>query len=141
MWLYNNHLWKFWPFSSLQWFDIPNLNGTWVVTIKSSYNEFGDPNRANAIIRQTASKIGILLDTDTSSSYSISASIIRTERHDSFELIYEYINKPKPDAKETMNIHAGSVWLRIFENLQRLEGEYYSGRGRQNFGSVEFIRR
>lgn len=139
-WLYNNYMWRIWPFNSLQRFYIPNLNGVWAVTIKSSHDKFAESFQASATIRQTASKISISLDTGSSSSFSVTASIIRTDRHDTLELLYNYINRPKPEATETMQIHTGSVWLRIFEDLQRLEGEYFSGRGRQNFGSVEFVK-
>jgi hypothetical protein len=39
-----------------------------------------------------------------------------------------------------MSIHRGTVRLVFDEKKNTLEGEYYSGRGRQNFGSLYFVR-
>jgi len=41
-----------------------------------------------------------------------------------------------PHAKTTMSIHYGTALVRLV-NPTRLQGEYYSGRDRQTFGSIE----
>jgi hypothetical protein len=140
IWFYDNYLWKNWPFRMLKWFQTPDLNGRWSATIKSSYKGFEDTTQGVSTIRQTASDMVVALQTDQSSSYSIYGSLMRTERLNTFELIYHYINQPKADAVDTMSIHQGTAWLRISEDLQTMEGEYYSGRGRQHFGKIVFTR-
>ena len=39
-----------------------------------------------------------------------------------------------------MSIHRGTVRLLFDEKKNVLNGEYYSGRDRQNFGSLYFVR-
>jgi hypothetical protein len=140
VWLYDNHFWKCWPFRRLPWFYIPNLNGLWKVEVKSSYTGFNEDIQASGLIRQTASKICIALQTDQSSSHSIFAALVRTDRFSTFELMYYYLNRPKADSIETMGVHYGTSWVRISEGAARLEGDYYSGRGRQNYGTITFLR-
>ena len=139
-WLYNNHLWNKQPFRKLAWFYIPDLSGKWNVTLKSSYKGFEETTKATALIRQTAVKMCITLTTDQSSSYSLYGIIDRVERSNTFELIYQYINSPNPESVETMNIHRGTTWVTISDDNQSMEGEYYSGRGRQHIGKISFAR-
>ena len=141
VWLYNNWFWKKWPFRKLSWFYIPDLSGKWNVTIKSSFKNFEEETLAWAMIRQTASKMSISLDMPQSKSYSAFAIISRIERQNTFEMIYHYENHPKPDSKETMSIHKGTTWVQIADDIQTMNGDYYSGRGRQHFGSILFVRK
>jgi hypothetical protein len=140
VWLFDSYFWKIKFIQQMEWFYIPNLNGVWETEIKSSYTDFDKSVQARTIIRQTASKISISLETDTSSSHSIHAALMRTERVNKFELAYNYINTPKADSLSSMSIHHGTVWLQISDTGQILDGEYYSGRGRQNFGRLVFKR-
>jgi len=139
-WLFNNHLWNKWPLKHLAWFKIPDLNGKWDVLITSSYQGFEEEIPAKAVIRQTATRLCVSLETDRSRSYSTSGSLLKTERLNTFELIYQFINQPKPDAIFTMANHYGTTWLTIEDN-QSIEGEYYTGRGRQQFGKIRFYRK
>jgi hypothetical protein len=138
--LYDHILWKCWPFSKLVWFQIPDLNGKWNVIIKSSYGNFEETTNAIGTIRQTASKMCVSLQMDKSFSYSIHSVLARIERIIPFQLIYHYINQPKADAVKTMVIHQGTTWLNISEDLKTMDGDYYSGRGRQRFGTITFTR-
>lgn len=54
-------------------------------------------------------------------------------------LSYEYENQPRPGALKTMEIHIGTAWL-VFTDGRVLEGYYYSGRGRQEHGSIHLER-
>ena len=45
-----------------------------------------------------------------------------------------YVNEPKSGAVGTMNMHQGTAVLKLKEQI--LEGDYYSGRGRQGIGSI-----
>jgi len=54
-------------------------------------------------------------------------------------LIYHYLNEPKPNAMKTMHAHKGTAVLRL-KNDEFMEGEYYTGRDRQNYGGLTLRR-
>lgn len=141
VWLFDNFFWKSRLVQSIEALQIPDLNGVWQTEIKSSYAGFDQPIQANAIIRQTASKICIALETDRSLSYSIHAALIRADKVSKFDLTYNFINKPKADSLSTMSAHFGTAWLLVHDSCEEIDGEYYSGRGRQNFGRIVLRRR
>ncbi|GAH40755.1 unnamed protein product [marine sediment metagenome] len=117
----------------------PNLNGEWNGNLKSSFDNHLSEVKATLKIFQTWTRIKILLTTDQSSSHSESASIVIDAPEGKY-LSYQYINDPKSNAVGTMSIHRGTVRLIFDEKKSTLEGEYYSGRGRQNYGSLYFVR-
>jgi hypothetical protein len=117
----------------------PNLIGEWSGTLKSSFDNHASEVKVTLKIFQDWTKIKILMTTEQSSSHSESASIVIDASEGKY-LSYQYINEPKSNAVETMNIHRGTVRLVFDEKKNTLEGEYYSGRGRQNFGSLYFVR-
>lgn len=136
IWLFDNHLWKTKFVQSIEWVHIPDINGVWKAEIKSSHDTFEKNTVGSLVIRQTASKVSIALETDTSRSHSINAALLRTDKLNTFELTYNYINTPKADSSSKMQMHQGTAWLTISDDLNILDGEYYSGRGRQNFGKL-----
>ena len=135
--IFDKWLWKY--FKKINFVKTPNLNGVWNGNLKSSFDNHSSEVKAILKIFQTWTKIKILLITDQSSSYSESASIIIDAPEGKY-LSYQYINEPKSNTVETMSIHRGTVQLIFDEKKNALKGEYYSGRGRQNFGSLYFVR-
>lgn len=117
----------------------PNLNGKWDGHLKTSFNEHASGIKATLKIFQTWTKIKITLLTEQSSSYSETASFV-IEAPEGKYLSYQYINEPKPNSTKTMSIHRGTVRILFNEKENTLVGEYYSGRDRQNFGSLNFKR-
>ena len=115
----------------------PNLNVKWKGYLKSSFDEHSAGIKATLEIFQDWTRIKIILNTEQSSSYSESASFV-IEIPEEKRLSYQYINEPKPDAVKTMSIHRGTAILLFDEKEYTLIGEYYSGRDRQNFGSLYF---
>ncbi len=93
-----------------------------------------------AVIRQTASKFAINIEFEDSKSESTYAAVIRSDKLSTFELNYQYINRPFPPAVTAMNIHHGTASVLISEDLQTMEGEYYTGRGRVRHGSIKLMR-
>jgi hypothetical protein len=55
-------------------------------------------------------------------------------------MVYEYSNTPRPGAASTMHAHRGTVRLGINSSVNKLEGEYYSGRDRANQGILTLTR-
>ena len=76
----------------------------------------------------------LLLRSDTSRSHTLLAGV-EVHALDGTVLSYQYLNEPLPNAKETMQIHHGTAWLKL-EGENCLQGYYYSGRGRREHGQL-----
>jgi len=135
--IFDRWLWRY--LKKVNIIKTPNLIGEWSGNLKSSFDNHSSEIKATLKIFQTWTRIKILMITDQSSSHSESASIV-VDTPEGKYLSYQYINDPKSTAVETMGIHRGTVRLVFDEKKNTLEGEYYSGRGRQNFGSLYFVR-
>ena len=136
--VFNRHLWKVELIRNLSigQVTIPNLNGTWKGSLTSSYDEHKDEYAARIVIRQTWTKISVQLETEGSKSVSEIAAI-RGESSTGYYLEYSFRNEPKsePASVHTMNIHYGTARLRIGNKL--LQGDYYTGRGRNTSGGMK----
>ena len=139
-WLYDKYLWKIRWVQKIDWIKTPNISGTWDAEIRTSHDGFSDCVSAIVIIRQTAFRISISMETDTSRSHSVQAALLKTDKVSEYELTYNYINHPKADSVKTLNIHLGTAHLHISDNLQRMDGDYYTNRDRENFGRIVFRR-
>jgi len=118
---------------------VPDLSGTWDGDGTTLYDESGaKPFKCTVTIRQRWTRIRVWLDTPTSESSSIVGAITVEGRRPS--LSYEYFNEPKALAPPGMNAHRGMTRLELIAP-DELEGEYYSGRGRQTFGTLGLRRR
>jgi hypothetical protein len=135
--IFNKWAWKI--FKKIGIVKTPNLNGKWKGYLKSSFDEHSAETEVTLEIFQDWTRIKIILTAEQSSSYSKSASFV-IETPEGKYLSYQYINEPKPDAVKTMSIHRGTASLLFNEEKNTLIGEYYSGRDRQNFGSLYFKR-
>ncbi|GET38907.1 Cap15 family cyclic dinucleotide receptor domain-containing protein [Microseira wollei] len=129
-------LW-FQKFSFVSFSAIPNLQGTWVGTIHSSYGSGTDVPNVVLYIRQTWTHINVRLVTHNSSSYSIMAAVNTYESSEPC-LKYEYMNEPSALSVNTMNAHRGTANLQLSSDGNELAGDYFTGRGRQNLGTMEF---
>lgn len=134
-WLFNKYLWRV-ALRGLRPSAIPDLNGSWRGHITSSYGD-GTEKRAALYIRQTWSEIFVELETDTSRSVSTMASLNTPDSQEG-GLTYEFSNEPKHEATPTMYPMRGTAHLRVAPNGKRLEGDYYTGRGRSTVGSMSF---
>jgi len=117
----------------------PDLNGEWKGHVKSSFNEHLAEIKATMTIFQSWTRIKILLVTEQSLSKSETASITVSVPEGKY-LSYQYINEPRPEAVNTMSIHRGTARIFFNERENTFAGEYYSGRDRQNFGSLDLKR-
>lgn len=98
---------------------------------------------AAATIAQTWSELSVFLETESSSSASRSGSILINQDGGLPTLTYEYLNTPKPGARQTMQIHRGLVRSVVKEEkgMLILDGEYYTHpRDRGNFGTMRLER-
>ena len=137
--IFNRYLWRLRISRTIGVVKVPDLNGTWNGYVTSSFDEHAKKYDATIRISQNWTRIAIILETNYSKSNSLIAAIV-TEDPRGMVLSYEYLNEPKPDAKHTMHAHRGTARLTL-SGGKVLEGEYYTGRDRQNFGILRFERR
>ena len=117
----------------------PMLAGTWSGTVQSDYDGVTRPaHDVEAVIGQDWTEIVIRLIGPNSKSHSLSASMVVTE--DECIMIYDYLNEPNADAPDTMHMHRGTARL-VLTETDRLEGDYYSGRDRNNIGLIKLQKR
>jgi hypothetical protein len=136
--LFDRWLWRIGIWRRIRLVQVPDLNGDWEAKGETSF-ENKQRYIAKVRIQQTWTHISVIMETDHSRSHSLSASLL-TNQPDGITLSYEYRNEPKPSATQTMHSHRGTCVLRL-KDEDLLEGEYYSGRDRQNYGSLTLRRR
>lgn len=134
--IFNKYIWKFHFLRTTNLIKTPNLNGNWVGEIESSHDNFQSKNPIKVSISQTWTKIIISLESGFSKSKSEICGITISEDKTK-TITYQYLNEPLAIAIETMEIHKGTASLSIDGDNKLLSGIYYSGRGRQNYGTIE----
>lgn len=136
---FDKWLWKTGIVRALGLVKLPDLNGVWTGHVASSFDAHAHKHEAQISIRQSWTRISVALKTDKSRSHSLIGGII-TQNSAANVLNYEYANEPRADAKDTMHAHRGTarLVLGITDDMCVLEGDYYTGRDRQNYGSLYF---
>lgn len=117
---------------------IPNLNGKWSGALRSSFDDYEKEYPVTIIIEQSWTHIRIRLTTEQSSSYSVAASL-KTDGPEGISLIYVYQNQPRVIAQPGMEMHWGTNTL-ILEEHNRLEGDYFTSKGRRSNGRIRIER-
>lgn len=139
--LFDKIIWKWRALYRLGIICIPDLNGMREGEIHSSHRvdgaEDGIRIPISVEIHQTWTEILLAGTTERSKSCSLWAALM-TEHPKA--LNYEYRNEPMAGAVDSMHTHRGTAELRIGSDRQSLEGEYYSGRDRQNVGTISLQR-
>ncbi|AFZ25690.1 hypothetical protein Cylst_3553 [Cylindrospermum stagnale PCC 7417] len=136
--LFDEFLWRQ-KIGILGFSEIPNLRGTWVGVIKSSYQGGTEFPGVILNVRQTWSKISVQLETEKSKSKSIMAAVC-TESAPEPGLKYEYSNDPNPFNTQGMNTHKGIVNLVLSSDKKTLKGNYFTSQTRQTYGEMVFER-
>ena len=116
---------------------MPDLNGKWAGVVESSYSQAGPAHSVSVTVVQRWSKMALTLETEHSRSTSTTAHL-RTIDLPNPQLSYQYVNEPKPNAPGTMEMHKGTATLELVGT--GLEGDYYTGRGRGEVGTVKLRR-
>ena len=119
--IFDRRLWRVKWIRKLGVVKIPDLNGRWKAEGRSIKRD--ENYSAEVKIKQTWTKMSIVMNTQFSSSYSITATVL-VHQPGRFMLSYEYVNQPKANALPTMHSHRGTTILRI-RNENLLEAEYY----------------
>jgi hypothetical protein len=131
--LFRHYLWKLELLHRWGWVRVPNIAGAWDGYVVTSFDEQKGKHRISAQVQQNWTHLRVTVSTDYSRSSSIVGSILIGA---DVVLDYEYRNEPLPTATQTMHAHRGTASLRFDDNAGVLEGEYYSGRDRLNYGAI-----
>ena len=136
--MFDRYIWKWRLLRHFDIVTIPDLNGEWEGEIESSHDQDGQPVQVSVVISHRWSKILVELETQESHSKSVAASFL-TRCSLSPELMYAFVNEPKPNTQESMEMHKGTA--RLTFTGRALEGDYYTGRGRRTIGSIRLTRK
>lgn len=134
--VFDNYLWRL-RFKFIRLSEIPDVGGTWVGSVKSSYGGGTEVHGVILYVRQNWSKLSVQIETENSRSFSTMA-VVNTSHSPESGLKYEYISEPGALSIQTMQTHRGTASLRLSPDGSALKGEYYTGRGRQNIGEMAF---
>ena len=135
--VFDRFIWKWRLLRKIGLVTVPDLNGRWGGTIKSSYELDAQDYQIDVFITQQWSKILVRLETGESYSKSIASSFL-TDDPSSPELVYVYDNDPRAMTPESMQSHGGTAKLRITDS--GLQGQYYTGQGRRTIGDISLKR-
>jgi hypothetical protein len=138
-WVLNKWAWK-WPGIDVA-LKVPDISGTWDC-VGTTLNSDGSTKygwNAEVTIIQSWDKLRIRLATKTSGSSSISAALAH-DSVDGFVLLYHYRNDPKVGATDLAS-HTGCSVMTIAKDLKSATGDYFNGRGRMTFGTMNWTKR
>lgn len=116
----------------------PCLSGKWLGHINSTYDSANIPIEVEVTIKQNFFYIQIKIKSKESSSFSTCGSFDIDEDRGFKQLIYTYQNNPKATVKDRSAIHYGTTRLDIDDNLQTLEGEYWTTR--KTTGDIKLVK-
>ncbi len=136
-WLYNQHGWK-WRIGPVRLSEIPDFSGTWFGELSSNHGE-GTKVCGMMHLHQTWSSLCVEFEFEKSRSFSVMAAVNVTPGPTE-GLTFQYSNTPRHHATDTMNTHVGFNHARLAPDGKTLEGDYFSGRGRQTIGSMKLVR-
>lgn len=134
-------LWKWKIFKRLHIVIADDLNGEWKGESKSSYDNMEESKNVTLNIKQTATSIVIQGIFNESKSISLNANFEESDVDNGVALFYFYRSIPRYDAAESMAMHEGSAKLVYNKPDDSLEGIYYSGRNRNNYGTIKVYRK
>jgi hypothetical protein len=121
---------------------IPNIAGKWSGVIRTSHDNVEKDHPITLVVRQSWSKLLICLEGNMSRSASTAAHVFDGADLGTFEIVYSYENTPRGDAGRSLHPHLGTAHLRlsVAEGQQMLDGDYYTGRGRNTHGRITLRR-
>lgn len=141
--LFDKWIWK-WSFL-FRILKYPDISGEWECVGKTSYKEINEKLvestgmewRGKVTIIQTWDKLRIRMETEHSTSESISAAIIYDEVG-LYKVLYSYKNEPKDLNHKELRSHLGFVELELNKDTKSAIAKYYNVTGRRTFGSMRW---
>lgn len=121
---------------------VPDLNGSWECqgkTILKGGAPQDLPWIGTITIRQSWSRMVVVLQTQQSSSRSVGASLYQ-EPGSGYRLIYHYDNRPGA-AETELQRHSGQCDLLVANDTASASGEYFTGQGRLTVGTMRLTKK
>ena len=118
----------------------PDFSGEWNGELRSSHDQFTKQTPVRLRVEQTASHISLVLSSDNSRSESCLAMIFTKSPDNGATIQYAYLNRPTNTAVRTMHTHEGTATLSLSEDGKTLTGNYYTGRDRENHGTLKLTK-
>lgn len=135
-WLFDRYGWRIDPVG--RWLRLPDISGRWSCEGVSLDRSPPQAWSGSVTIIQSWDKIRVHLETPQSSSDSIAAALLHeTETGD--RLLYHYRNQPRLGEPE-LHAHHGFAELIFAADGRTARGEYFNGRGRSTFGTLQLIK-
>lgn len=125
--VFGARLWRTKIARTLGFVEIPDLNGSWVGTFTSSYDDFATNRKCRVEIKQNWYSMSVLYWAENSESVSVMAGISVTNAAGP-QLSYCYANRARYD--QNLADHDGAQFLTLTYEDGRvtLAGEYYTNR-------------
>lgn len=130
-------LWDRWLWARFS--SLPDLRGEWRGETRSSFASNEPPKAVILTVRQTSSRILVVLETESSRSASTMAAVYTMESPD-HGIKYEYLNHPKALTAQAMQPHRGVASLRLKKDGTMLDGEYFTARKPPTDGALCVLR-
>jgi len=136
--LFRKRIWRL-PWV-MRWLKVADLSGVW----SCEGSPFARPESkatawtATVTITQDWDRFRVHLKTAQSASNSIVAALT-IDPIEGYVLLYSYRNEPKP-GEEELSVHRGFAKLVFDRDLQRAEGDYFTGDGRHSSGTMTLRR-
>uniref|UniRef100_UPI00373AE625 Cap15 family cyclic dinucleotide receptor domain-containing protein n=1 Tax=Halosimplex carlsbadense TaxID=171164 RepID=UPI00373AE625 len=141
--VWNKYIWRY-PVIS-RFTEPPDLNGEWIGGLQSSYQSDLDEYRTDGgstvegpriVIDQTWTRISVTAYFKDSTSVSTTASFIQDMSDPVLRITYR--NMPDGQSEDSMVMHTGTNDLRYRtdQDMEMLEGKYYTDEHRNNHGSI-----
>ena len=137
-WAFDNWLWRWRFLRVMRLISVPDLRGAWTGTVASSYTGFERQLPVTVTIEQTWTEMVVRLNAAESRSWSLTASVL-TNAPEGLVLTYLFDNEPEAESDRTMQRFRGTTVL-VHVAPDRLEGHYYTGRGRGTHGALRLRR-
>lgn len=132
--VFGKFIWRLNFLRTMRLIKTPDISGPWKGEITLASKWLGKKQEAILVIEQSWTRISIVFETETTKAHSLIASILMQQAEGPV-LSYEFLNEPKPGAKDTFNIQRGSA--RLVLQGDTLEGTFYYGSGKQQqYGSL-----
>lgn len=129
---FNHVIWRIGPLANI--LRVPNLAGKWSCEGLRLEVSPAQPWAGQVTIVQTWDRIRLHLETNTSASNSIAAAL-QYDAAVGYRLLYHYRNQPKAGSKR-LQPHHGFAELVVSHDGKSANGEYFNGRGRNSFGTM-----
>lgn len=133
---FDKYGWRIGPVA--RWLKLPNLAGKWRVRGLTLERDPRIEWHGSMTIVQSWDRLRIHLETSQSTSESVSAAL-RPDDHTGHHLMYHYRNQPRI-GEAALAAHHGFAELTFASDGASATGEYFNGRGRNTFGTMDLTR-